>query len=81
MKRMLTAGLFLLPDDPELQRAWATFPDPVMACHGERLEYLGTVFYDIWRHCFRHRRMPGTHQRLYWHVPASEGWTPSMESY
>jgi hypothetical protein len=44
MSRGLTAGLFLLPDDPELLRAWATFPDRVMGCEGEVVQYLRVVF-------------------------------------
>lgn len=75
----LTTGLFLPATDPELLRAWATFPDPVMLDQRseERLEYMGTSLTDgRWRHVFRHRCVPATQQRQYWQVAASAGWMP-----
>lgn len=81
MSRAFASGLFLPADDPELQRAWAVFPDRVMAHQGARVEYLGTSFAGSWQHCFRHRCHPRVHRPMYWYVPAARGWVPSMAEY
>lgn len=76
---LLTTGCFLHATDPELVRAWATFPDPVMAdASGEVLEYMGTSRTPAatYRHVFRHRCVPATQQPQRWIVPARQGWTP-----
>lgn len=72
--------VMLAPDDPEIQRAWATFPDPILlAYNGEVLQYLGSTgrLGHRWVHEFRHRCHPQTHERRYWHLPATEGWGPA----
>lgn len=72
---------FLAPTDPEWERAWSTFPDREMwnadAC--EALQYMGSAqtMQGYWRHEFRHRAVPGTNERRYWYVTASEGWEPT----
>ena len=69
---------YLLPTDPEMQAAWAQFPDPKMDHQGESLRYMGSslVVGQGWRHCFRHQADPETHARRYWHIPATTGWHP-----
>jgi hypothetical protein len=71
---------WLAREDPEWAHAWRHFPDPVMAhpVSGECLQYLGSVQYlgRGWVHVFRHRQVPGSDQRQYWHVLASVGWQP-----
>ena len=66
--------------DPELLRAWHTFSDPVGAhpVTGEVWQYLGTEHDETlgWRHCFRHRHHPLSHQREYRWVCASPTWVP-----
>jgi hypothetical protein len=75
-----TGSGWLERTDPEWARAWSHFPDPVMAhpASGECLQYMGSAQYPGlgWVHIFRHRQMPGSDQRQYWHVPASVGWKP-----
>jgi hypothetical protein len=68
-------------EDPELQRAWATFKDPVAENHGQTWQYMGT-----WRkagqqvHTFRHRCDPANGgERSYRHVPALELGKPKVE--
>lgn len=78
---MTTGGVVMLDrTDPELLRAWSAFPDPEMVddVSGECLQYLGTAqqLDGSWHHCFRHRSLPGTGARRYWHLPASPGWQP-----
>ena len=68
--------VFLPPDDPEIQRAWQAFVDPVLAYQGEVIQYMGTSYRDGWCHTFRHRCHPETHEPLYWHIPAASGWAP-----
>lgn len=73
--------------DPEWERMWNRFPDPVMynPDYGESLQYMGTFpnpeyggrpgearYY----HDFRHRSVPRTHERRIWKIPASLGWRP-----
>src|ERR1700740_2237342 len=105
--------------DPEWERAWSHFPDPVMAhpVSGECLQYLvqfqktccamtgrgvqetttrsalhfqvplhsnslgdalGSAQYPEcgWVHVFRHRQVPESDQRQYWHGAASPRWPP-----
>jgi hypothetical protein len=66
--------------DPELVWAWGHFADPEMvdAASGECLQYMGTAQQPdgSWSHCFRHRSLPGTGARRYWHIPARQGWRP-----
>ena len=69
--------------DPEWERAWSHFPDPVMVHpqSGECLQYMGSVQAPegAWVHVFRHRQVPGSDQRQVWRVPASAGWTPRVQ--
>jgi len=71
---------WLKRDDPEWARAWSHFPDPVMEhpASGECLQYLGSTQTPGcgWVHVFRHRQVPGSDRRQYWHVLASVGWQP-----
>jgi hypothetical protein len=71
---------WLAREDPEWARAWSHFPDPVLAhpASGECLQYMGSALYPGrgWVHIFRHRQVPGSAQRHYWHVPAAGGWRP-----
>jgi len=74
---------FLPNTDPELQRAWRQFPDPVMEdqATGECLQYMGTVLrWDghTYQHEFRHRCLPTTQKRTSWLIPAAEGWQPPL---
>jgi hypothetical protein len=68
---------YLEPTDPELVRAWRTFPDPVMACEGEVLEYMGSEPDPQagYVHVFRHRCYPVAGVRHYWRIAASRGWS------
>jgi hypothetical protein len=73
-------AVYLRPEDPELRRAWHTFPDPIMHDDGsgEVLQYMGSRRTGGgWQHTFRHRRHPETGQRQYWQVPALRGWAPA----
>lgn len=74
----MTLYTCLGPDDPELQRAWQTFADPVMpdAARAEVLQYMGTVetVGDGIVHQFRHRCHPQTQQRVLYKVPAAADW-------
>lgn len=67
---------FLESTDPEFTKAFESFPDKVMhnPVYGEVLQYMGTVIEPTgaMRHEFRHRAMPDTNQRKYWHIPVSE---------
>ncbi len=69
--------------DPEWERAWSHFPDPVMAhpVNGECLHYMGSTQSPGlgWVHIFRHRQVPGSDQRQYWRIPASTGWLPVQQ--
>jgi hypothetical protein len=75
---------WLTREDPEWERAWHHFPDPVMAhpVSGECLQYMGSVQEPGrgWVHVFRHRQVPGSGQRQVWRVPASVGWAPCTAS-
>ena len=67
----------LAPNDPELERAWKTFPDPVANNHGFTWEYLATELIDErWVHIFVHDLHPAENRRTYAQVPARPGWAP-----
>ena len=64
--------------DPELRRAWRTFPDPVTEHQGEEWQYMGSRHRDgSWKHCFRHRCHPETGARLSREVSAAVDWQPT----
>ena len=64
--------------DPELRRAWNTFPDPVMEHQGEGWQYMATRQREgVWQHCFRHRYHPQTKTRTNAEVNAAPGWEPA----
>lgn len=66
--------IYLDAEHPELQFAWATFPDPLEKNNGEVWQYMGTSQREgIWTHTFRHRCHPTTNTPLYQHIPASPG--------
>lgn len=73
--------IFLELNHPELAWAWNMFPDKSMYndTYGESLQYMGTVLdadtYVV-HHEFRHRAVPGTNQRKYWHIHASLKFSP-----
>jgi hypothetical protein len=73
-------AVFLSSEEPELVRAWQTFPDPVLAHpSGEVLQYMETVRRGTgWAHVFRHRCHPATGERTSWRVEAPRGWLPTM---
>ena len=81
VRKQATRLAFMTREDGEWERAWSQFPDRAMwnPEYQESLQYMGSVetYPGAWRHEFRHRAVPGTHQRQYWYIPASEGWTPS----
>lgn len=72
---METKLIFLDQTDPEFTVAFSHFEDPVMYNdrYGESLQYLGTVIEPVGavRHEFRHRAVPGTDERKYWHIEPS----------
>lgn len=74
---------WLTREDPEWERAWRHFSDPVMAhsMSGACLQYMGSVREPGhgWVHVFRHRQVPGSGQRQYWRVVASAGWLPVQQ--
>ena len=64
--------------DPELERAWATFPDPMMDHQGEQWQYMGTKKGEHgWKHAFRHRCHPETNARVNMEVSATTHWQPT----
>ena len=72
---------YLEPTDPELQRAWLTFDDPVTLYNGETWQYMGSEFTnDTWVHCFRHRAHPDGVGRKYIRVPALPNWEPTTQN-
>jgi len=57
-------------DDPELLRAWRSFPNPVADNHGQSWEYLATELIEgHWVHLFVNGRTSAR-------VPAQSGWGP-----
>ena len=63
--------------DPELQRAWQRFPDPVADCHGFSWEYVATeLIREQWIHVFVHELHPLELRPVYVRVPASPAWNP-----
>lgn len=69
-------------DKAEWEHAWSAFTDREMYNGelGEALQYMGSVKRGSgWKHEFRHRAVPGTNQRQYWSMPASEGWVPAAD--
>ena len=76
----MVCSVFLSEDEPELIRAWQTFPDPVLEHpHGDVLEYMETVRKGgSWVHVFRHRCHPTTGERTYWNIKAPTGWMPRL---
>ena len=75
---------WLEPDDPEWERAWRHFPDPVLAHpeSGACLEYMGSTQDPErgWVHVFRHRQVPTNQQRQYWRLAATPGWAPAPQT-
>jgi methionine synthase II (cobalamin-independent) len=74
--------IFLEHDNPEFKSMFEYFPDPLMENKelGEVLQYMGTVIErnkikgsisQIY-HQFRHRALPGTNERKYWNISASD---------
>ena len=60
----------LAPNDPELLRAWKSFPDPVTDDSRYKWEYLATELIEQhWVHIFVNRRTSAP-------VPARLGWAP-----
>jgi len=60
----------LAPNDPELLRAWKSFPDPVTDDSRYKWEYLATELIEQhWVHIFVNRRTSAR-------VPARVGWAP-----
>ena len=81
-RTVATRFAFLAPDEPEWEVAWSHFdPDRVRwnEAYHEALQYLGSVqtLQGYWRHEFRHRAVPGTNERQYWYITATEGWQPA----
>ena len=78
-----TRSGWLEREDPEWERAWSHFPDPVMAhpARGECLEYIGSAQDPGlgWVHVFRHRQVPGSDQRQSWRIPASADSLPVLQ--
>jgi hypothetical protein len=63
------------PNDPESERAWKAFPDPVANDHGFTWEYLATELIDErWVHIFVHDLHPADNRRTYARVKARPGW-------
>lgn len=85
----------VMPDEAEWDAMWSmvarTYGDASCLCEtsGEQWQYMGSVYGDHkvgfyktingWRHEFRHRNLPETGKRTYFHVGASAGWTPQKE--
>ena len=74
------SGVICLEEgNPELERAWMTFPDPEMEHQGEAWQYMGTRQNgDGWKHAFRHRCHPETSTRKNLEVVATPGWKPDV---
>jgi hypothetical protein len=67
----------LAPNDPELKRAWQTFPDPVADNHGFCWDYVATeLMSEQWIHIFVHELHPIEYRTVYARVPARPGWDP-----
>jgi len=67
----------LAPNDPELDRAWKRFPDPVADNHGFSWEYVTTeLIGDQWVHVFVHELHPVEYRTVYARVPARPDWDP-----
>jgi len=67
----------LAPNDPELKRAWHTFPDPVADNHGFSWDYVATeLIGQQWVHVFVHELHPIEYRTVYARVPARPGWDP-----
>jgi len=63
--------------DPELERAWQTFPDPDADCHGFTWEYLATeLIHEQWIHVFIHELHRLELRPVYARVPGKPGWNP-----
>lgn len=75
---MTTPELFFMnPEDKEWDIAWSFFPDKVMYNEGESLQYMGTINLDgRYYHEFRHRSLPGSNQRGYYRISATDRWDP-----
>lgn len=67
-------------DDPELEKAWATFEDPVEDWGGDCWQYTHSWKNkeEQWFHSFRHRAHPIENMPVRKEVPASEGWEPGL---
>ena len=75
---------FLDREDIEFTFAFASFEDKEMynKVYGECLQYMGTVL-DVENgltHEFRHRAIPGTNERKYWRVKASNDFHQRVHS-
>jgi hypothetical protein len=67
----------LASNDPELRRAWATFPDPVADHHGFTWDYVATeLIGEQWIHIFVHELHPTEYRTVFARVPARPGWAP-----
>jgi hypothetical protein len=74
---LITSVVELALNDPELQRAWQSFPDPVAENHGYTWEYLvSELMGQQWIHVFSHELHPADNRRTYARVPARAGWAP-----
>lgn len=81
----------VMPEEAEWDRMWEavarTYGDAscLDETTGEQWQYMGSVYDNAlpqingWRHEFRHRNLPETGKRTYFHVGASAGWTPQKE--
>lgn len=80
----------VMPDDAEWDAMWRVVAEQYgdASCldkeTGEQWQYMGSIADDGcrittiigWRHEFRHRNLPLTGKRTYFHVGASAGWQP-----
>ena len=70
---------FVNGEDPEYDEMWSHFPDKVMLNEkfGEVLQYMGTINLNgRYYHEFRHRSLPGSNQRGYYRISATDRWDP-----
>jgi hypothetical protein len=67
----------LVPNHPELRRAWKTFPDPVADNHGFSWGYVATeLIGEQWVHIFVHELHPIEYRTVFARVPARPDWVP-----
>ena len=64
-------------NDPELKRAWQTFPDRIGDNHGFSWAYVVTeLIGGQWIHVFVHELHPIEYRTVYARVSARRGWAP-----